>query len=74
MQELGVQLVLVSPKGVVAPLAVSRDQDLVKHVGKHILKKWQQRKFHDSVLDLLNAEEVHRLAAILRLEGTDDEP
>lgn len=71
MGNLGVQLVLFSRSGVVAPIAASRDRDLVERVGKHILQRWRNRKFDDEVLDLLAREETNRLAKILESEGLE---
>ena len=71
MRELGVQLVLMSRGGVIVPIAISRDKELVDHVGTAILEEFRHRRFRDEVTDYIAAEEAHRLEEILRAQGME---
>ncbi len=68
---VGVQLVLVSHGGVVVPIAISRDRELVQDVARKMVAEFNRRSFGDEVLNHVAAEEAQRLAEFLRHEGLE---
>ena len=73
---VGIQLVAISHGGVVVPIALSRNPELVQDVARKMIAEFRQRTFSDEVLNQIATAEAKRLAEFLHHEGleTDRSP